>query len=196
MASLLDQPRPPRVRRWTKSVYWKHVDRGAFEGERVFLHRGEIIEMAPSGFDHGLGTTNSMYQLIGAFPRSRFVVRVQLPFETPGESVPEPDALVCTNDDSRRAPCPNRAVLVVEVADSSLAIDREKSFDYAAAGVPEYWIVDVARRVVEVYRGIVDGGSALLGKSYSIRVVLREGESITPLEAPDGSQISVASLLP
>lgn len=78
--------------------------------------------------------------------------RVELPLAVPPRSEPEPDvAVVRDEDDSRRHP--SWALLVVEVSRSSLVVDLEvKSLIYAAAGVPEYWVVDPDERVVHVHR--------------------------------------------
>ena len=69
--------------------------------------------------------------------RPQYRLRIQVPFETPGESIPEPDCVVVTRTMARR-PHPNHAVLIVEVSDSSVEEDREMAFDYAAALVPDY----------------------------------------------------------
>ena len=75
-----------------------------------------------------------------------FRVRIQNPFDAPGESMPEPDGAVVTHEQMRRRPHPDAALLLVEVADSSLELDREKAWEYPAASVPEYWIVNMRDR--------------------------------------------------
>jgi Uma2 family endonuclease len=79
-------------------------------------------------------------------------VRVQLPFVAGPRSVPEPDfAVVPGSAADYLREHPRRALLVVEVSDRSLAQDRlSKSRIYAAAGVPEYWIVNVRERCLEI----------------------------------------------
>lgn len=73
---------------------------------------------------------------------------------------------------------PARAHLVVEVAEGSLSRDRGIKADlYAEAGIPEYWIVNVPERVVEVYR-------APHGGAYRERVVRRSGEDVTVTAFP------------
>jgi Uma2 family endonuclease len=74
---------------------------------------------------------------------------------------------------------PDRALLIVEVAETSLAYDREtKGHLYAASGVPEYWLVDVAGRALEVYRG-PDGGR------YAQARRALGGASVSPEAFPD-----------
>jgi hypothetical protein len=74
-----------------------------------------------------------------------------------GDSEPQPDIAIVRKA-SYAAAHPDRAMLIVEVADSSLEHDRDtKGPLYAAAGVPEYWLIDVVGQAVEVYREPRDG---------------------------------------
>ncbi len=84
-------------------------------------------------------------------------VRVQLPFAASDDSEPEPDiAVVPVGDYDHTHPA--EAYLIVEVADSFLNDARSlKRPLYAAAGVSEYWIVDLVDRCVEIYRPTSDG---------------------------------------
>src|SRR6185503_12644375 len=85
---------------------------------------------------------------------SGWVVRTQMPLALDDESAPEPDvAVVAGRREDYRDAHPGRPALVIEVAESSLEIDREyKGSLYAHATVDEYWIVNIVERVVEVYR--------------------------------------------
>lgn len=164
---VLEQPAPPHVKRWTKQEYYEIIERGAFRGQRVFLFRGEIFEISPQLHPHAFAVTRLTSALVLLFgENSGFEFRVQLPFETPGETVPEPDGLICTTAQFARQPHPNQAMLVIEVADSSLKLDREKALEYAAAQIPEYWIVDLNARQVEVYRHPVPDPTTELGYRY------------------------------
>jgi Uma2 family endonuclease len=186
MTVVEQQPVPPRVKRWTTHEYNSLVERGVFQGQRLYLFRGELIEMSPQYHPHAFAITELTDVLHLAFGiRQGFKVRIQLPFEVPGDSVPEPGALVCTEAQSGRHPHPNEAVLVVEVADSSLALDREKAVEYAAAGVPEYWIIDVSRKCVEVYRTSTVGSTTraylpptIVDASGSIELLAKPGTAI------------------
>jgi Uma2 family endonuclease len=119
-----------------------------------------------------------------------YYVRVQMPFLGEGASEPEPDVAVIRGH--RRdfgGSHPASAVLLVEVSDSTLQFDRlRKGPAYARAGVPEYWIVNLVDRVVEVYRNPTQAG-------YQDVVVLRPGDMVAPLAAPSAG-IAVAALLP
>lgn len=191
---VLQQPPPPRLKRWTKREYNDLVARGVFSGQRIYLFRGELIEMSPQHQAHAHAVTELNEALHLAFGiGSGFKVRPQLPFEVPGDSMPEPDLLVCTDAQHRRSPHPNEALLVVEVADSSLREDREKALEYAAAQVPEYWIVNVIRRQVEVYPLPVPDPTAPAGFRYPPPRIVEAHESIEPVSKP-GASIAVAQL--
>ena len=90
---------------------------------------------------------------------------------------------------------PSRPVLIVEVADSSYRIDRELTTAlYARGGVPEYWIVDVAREVLEVHREPVASSEGALGWRYARVETLARGAVVSPLIA-SAAMISIADLL-
>lgn len=97
-------------------------------------------------------------------------VRVQLPLVVSDESEPEPD--LCVVEGSHRDyrhEHPRTALLVVEVADSTLAYDRLEAGLYASASVPEYWILNVTDGWLEVFRGGSSGARRAL-RSF-LRVV-------------------------
>lgn len=134
--------------------YDRLVAAGMFENERVELIRGIVVRMSPVGPAHA----DPIDVLTRHFVRAlgdRAVVRVQLPFAASDDSEPQPDlALVPPRRYADRHP--DRAFLIIEVADSSLDHDREtKGPLYASSGVPEYWIVDVKTRSVSVYDTIM-----------------------------------------
>jgi Uma2 family endonuclease len=186
---LPETTRPPRPKRWTKAEYYQQIqDSPIFCRQRIYLFRGELIELAPQYHPHAYAVTRlnpALFKMFGL--DAGWEIRIQLPFETPGESVPEPDGLVCTSDQFAREPHPNHAELVIEVAYSSLAQDREQALEYAAARVPEYWIIDVNARRLEVYRSIVADPTAELGYRYSEVFHVAENEPIHPLAKPDVS---------
>ena len=193
MTLVLNNPSKPHLKRWTKREYHAEVDRGGFRQQRIFLYRGELIEMPPMGSVPAFGITNLTEWLTQAF-RPQHRVRIQQPFETPGESVPEPDGAVVTHQQMRRRPHPDQALFLIEVADSSIELDREKAFDYAAAQVPEYWIVNMQDRNVEIYREPVADAAAVLGFRYASHRICGEGETISSLLRADQS-VAVASLV-
>lgn len=194
MPVAVQQPRPPRLKKWTQAEYLELVERGAFRNQRVYLFRGDIIELAPQSHPHEFAIMRLSRYLTSAFPEP-FGVRIQLGFIAPGQSVPEPDAAVCTWEDAVRKPHPVRAELVVEVAYTSLRGDRLLAAEYAAARVPEYWIIDTDGRRLEVYQVPAEDPAAPLGFSYADVRLLGADEVIAPAQRPD-APVSVASFFP
>jgi Uma2 family endonuclease len=180
MTLALPQSQPPRLKRWTKEEYNRLVERGAFDEDgHYYLFRGAIIEMSPMLARHAWAVTKGTKLLFSHFDPQQYDIRVQLPFDVPGESMPEPDLLVCTLRDGRRFPHPATAVLIIEVAETSLLHDRDKAFEYAAAKVPEYWIVDLNAGRIEVYRNPVEDATALHGYRYADPVMVKSTDTFT-----------------
>ena len=193
VATLPSPPRPsPPAKRWTKAEFNAAVDRGWFAGSRIYLYRGELIEMPPMGTLHIRGIRQVMVWLVNTFEPA-MAVRCQGPFELPDESMPQPEFVVCTAEQEARLPHPNRAELIIEVADSSVELDRDAADDYAAAGVPDYWIDNVRDRLIEVYRDPRPDPASPTGHRYASRRVYAAGESLAPLAKPD-AVVAVAAL--
>lgn len=137
-------------RRWTPEEYDALVRSGILaEDERVELLQGVLVPMTPPGPAH----TNLIARLTMALAvaaQGKALLSPQSPLDC-GDSRPQPDLAVLPLSEDREDRLPRKALLVVEVADSSLARDRLKSAIYARAGIPEYWLVDVAARTVEVH---------------------------------------------
>lgn len=184
MTAILTEPHPPRLKKWTKREYLDLIEHGAFDTQRVYLFRGDIIEVAPHGHPHAFAIMKLNRYLTDTF-RAPFEVRMQLSLITPGDSMPEPDAAVCKHEDAMRKPHPSRAELVVEVADSSLAFDRAKAAEYAGARVPEYWIINTNARRIEVYRQPIEDPAATFGFTYTQQQMLNSGVQIAPLNRSD-----------
>jgi Uma2 family endonuclease len=186
----------PKAIRWTRSEYYKMAEAGLFQGRRVELIRGEIIEMTPQDSLHATGVTLADDAVRRVF-RGAFVVRVQLPLSLGLDSDPEPDvAVVAGTPRAYSGAHPGTAVLVVEVAISSVEYDRTtKAGLYAEAGVQDYWIVNVPERQLEVHRdpGRVQDEKQQYG--YGSSRVLAATDTVSPLGFPDAS-LRVADFLP
>jgi Uma2 family endonuclease len=178
--------------RYTAERYLALVDEGVLApDDRVELLEGVIVAMAPKGVRHAAGTGLAGDALRAALG-GRGTVREQNPLVLGPYSIPEPDVAVVTgrHADYARAH-PTTALLVVEVSDTSLPQDRlTKAAIYAAAGIPEYWIVNLRDDCVEIYRA-----PDAQARKYVERRVARCGERIALAGVPDAA-VAVDDLLP
>ena len=143
---------------------------GVFGDERVELLEGLIIEMSPQGPPHA-ATIQRLTSLLVPVVKGRAEVRIQLPLAVSEHSLPEPDVAVVTPGDYDRSH-PTSALLVVEVAESSLNKDRLVKADlYARSHIPEYWLVDLANSIVEVHCDPVAGRYSRIAPARSGDVV-------------------------
>jgi Uma2 family endonuclease len=166
----------PRRHRLSVDDYHRMAEVGILDAEaRVELIEGEIIDMAPPGSPHAAAVHRLAEVLIRAV-NGRANVLVQNPVRLSNFSEPQPDiALLKRRDDfySERHPRPDDVLLIVEVAASSLAYDRNRKLPlYARHGIPEMWLVDLEHRRLSRYRAPQHG-------AYTIA---DEPELATPLE--------------
>jgi Uma2 family endonuclease len=144
----------PSVHRFTRDEYYRMAEAGLFTDERVELLDGEIITMSPQLSPHAFTVNQLLYLLITTLGAT-VIVRGQTPIVLDDWSEPEPDIAVCQPDPDRYKnahPRPDQVLLVIEVAESSLTYDRtRKAPAYAASAIPEYWIVNLIDRQVEVF---------------------------------------------
>lgn len=158
------------VHRLTVEDVYKMVAAGVLdEDDRVELDQGVLVEMVPVGMEH----EDAASWLIDHFGRAAgeaWQLRVQSKLLVPG-GYRLPDVMLVAR---RRKEVPATAYLVVEIADTSHARDREKARDYAAIDVPDYWIVDIPARTVTVHRGPLAG-------AYRQVETCGDGQTVTPL---------------
>jgi len=191
--------RAPALRLWrmTRVRYDQLIDAGIFgPKDRVELLDGLLVAREPQGSPHATAVGLVATALEKAFGRG-FHVREAKPIALDERSEPEPDVVVVPGRlRDYVAAHPSRPVLVVEVADSSLALDRlRKGGLYARAGIADYWIVNLIDEVLEVYRDPVAGPSKLGGWKYDSVRLLRRNAIVTPLAAPR-ARIRIEALLP
>jgi Uma2 family endonuclease len=189
---------PSRVelRRWKRVEYDRLVEDGFFRADDpVELLGGQMIVAEPQGSRHFAAIRAAEEALRAAFGPG-WEVRGQGPLALDDESEPEPDlAVVPGSFHDYRAAHPSRPVLVVEVAESSLLLDREhKGSLYARAGLADYWIVNLPERRIEIYREPAPDADAVFGWRYRSVVVPAGDAWISPLEAPS-ARVRVADLL-
>ena len=154
--------REPRL--FTVPDFERMAESGIFgPGDHVELINGVVLEMTPMGSPHAAHVAR-LVDLLAPALSGRAIVWVQSPIRASDLSMPEPDvSLVKPADDYYASghPRPDQVHLVIEVADSSLGFDRTvKAALYAAAGIPEYWLVDIAAGRVEVRRAPTPQGYA------------------------------------
>lgn len=179
-------------RRFTVAEYYCMGEAGILDpDERTELIRGEIFVMPPVGPGHaesGSRAEWSFHRYLG----DRAVVRSQYPVRLPDDSEPQPDIVLARpRPDGYRAahPTPADVLLLVEIADTTLARDRDVKLPiYVAAGIPETWLTNLLDDRIEVYRDPAPEGYR------SITLVPRDG-AVSPLAFPDVT-IPCAELLP
>ena len=147
---------------------------------RVELIDGEIIDMTPIGSAHA-GIVDRLAHAFGAAADDRAIVAVQNPIALGERSEPRPDlALLASREDfhADAHPCAEDVPLLVEVADSTLAYDRDVKLPlYALHGIAEAWLVDVGGGGLTVHR---DPGP----EGYRETRTARPGETLAPRRAP------------
>lgn len=177
--------------RFTVDDYYKMAENGVLtEDSRVELIEGEIVDMPPIGPGHSASVDRGGDRLRAILGR-RAAIRTQQPLRLGLRSEPQPDlAVVRRRDDfyTSAHPTPADVLLVVEVADTSLAYDREtKGPLYARHGIGEYWILNLPDRQLEVYREPA-------GDGYAVVQILKPGDVVQPVAFP-GVTVAVRDLL-
>jgi Uma2 family endonuclease len=186
-------PKPPI----TREQYYELGRQGYFDGKRVELIRGEIVEMSPINIAHArvVGFVTDVLAVIFALGH---YINVQQTFSIPGgtpSSEPQPDVAVIPGSRRTAIDHPTQGVLIVEVADTTLANDlTTKAELYATAGVADYWVLDVVNGQLHVFRD-PQHNAALAVTTYQTHNTLDANGSVSPLAAPTAT-IRVADLLP
>ena len=157
---------------------------------RLELINGEILEMSPIGFNHS-GHLNRINKLFAKLIPDTVIPSIQNPLQLGDLSEPEPDfMLLKPNADfySSRHPNADDVLLLIEVADSSLAFDQNQKLRlYALHGIPEYWLLNLNDLSLEVYR-------KPNGEVYAEKTTLRAADIIT-LSQLDEISIRIADIL-
>jgi len=145
------------------------------EKDRVELIHGDIIEMSPIGSQHS-SVVNRISNILKEYLGKKAIVSTQNPVHISDLSEPQPHiALVKPAEDyyAQRHPGPEDILLIVEVADTSLEYDRQVKLPlYASAHIPEFWLVNLNDKEIEVYHTPMD-------TSYKLRELCRPGDTIT-----------------
>ena len=187
-------PSPGEVYRFTVDQYDRMVRDGTIdEDDQVELLDGIVVRKMPKGPRHDASSARCRREIERALPAG-WHLRVESSVRIPDYNEPEPDLSVVrgeSDDYTDHHPGPADIALVVEVADSSLSRDRgEKRDNYARAGIPVYWIVNLVGRQLEVSSNPTGGAhppATILGETDSADLVIA-GQVV--------GQIAVANLLP
>jgi Uma2 family endonuclease len=188
-----------QLRRWSRAEYDRMIDAGVLTTEdHVELIDGEIVAMTPQKSRHATAVRLAEIALRAVFG-DQCDVRTQLPLALDPASEPEPDvAVVAGSPRDYRDAHPSTALLIVEIADASLAFDRTvKASLYARAGIGDYWVLNLVDGLLEVHRDPEPSTDADARHGWWYRTIERHRapDRIAPLARPEAS-ISVADLLP
>lgn len=185
----------PRQAPITLGMYDRMIAAGVFdpaEAQRLELIGGELHMMSPIGDRHADAVDWLARWSMLAVDPTAVLVRVQNPLAIPGsESAPQPDiAWVTFRRYADRRPLPEEVSLLIEVADTSLDFDvTMKAALYAAAGIADYWVIDLVSRAVIVFREPRSGG-------YESRSTHRGDQLVRPLARPDAALCPAELFLP
>jgi Uma2 family endonuclease len=178
-------------KRWTRSDYHQFVSLGMIEEGAPFeLIKGEVIQKAEQNRRRVISRMLALRLMIRAFPEENLQSRA--PVALGRYNSPEPDVAVLRgplSDYMEEEPGPDDILLLVEVSNTTLQFDRSvKAAIYARTGVPEYWVLDVNERTLDVHRQPTPTG-------YASITQLTDADRVSPLAAPNASLL-VADFLP
>jgi Uma2 family endonuclease len=183
-------------RRFTLDEYHKMIETGVLIGGEPFeLLEGNLVKKMSHGtaHDHAMDLLEGLFQSLAL---GTWFVRCQRAIALP-QSEPEPDYAIVRGPRSRYAaahPGPADIGLIIEVADSSLLIDRhDKGSIYARANLPVYWVVNVVDRIIEVYTQPAGTGE---DAAYAKRDDFAVGSSVSVvLDGATVGNIAVADVM-
>ncbi len=187
----------PALRQFSVETYHQMIESGVLTtNDRVQLIDGLIIAMPPIGPPHAASTMLADAALRRQLPNA-WIVRTQMPI-TLAQSEPEPDIVIARGEIRNyvnRHPGPQEVAIVIEIADSTLEFDRQQKLRiYSEAGIPQYWVLNLADRQLEVHR---DPHPAATGAEYRMREVIDSNGSVdVVLDEKRVAQLKVSELLP
>jgi Uma2 family endonuclease len=174
--------------KWTIDEYHRLVATGILDQKRVELLEGIIVDMAPEGMPHAVYCTESVAYLRSLLG-DRATVREAHPITLPNDSEPEPDIAIVRAPNRQyltHHPYPQDIFWLIEYSNTTLKQDlNDKKRVYAAAGIQEYWVVNLQASELIVFGDLVMD-------TYQSETVLATG-TISPRSFPD-LQINVSKL--
>ena len=177
-----EQEQEPQIHLWSIADYHQMIEVGVLdEDDRVELLEGKIVCMSPQRPFHAASvqrSANYLYEML----RGKAYIRTQLPVILGNDSEPEPDIAVVrfeNHEYSFRHPEAPDIYLLIEVADWTISKDRkQKARIYGKNQVLEYWILDLQKRQVYIFRQPEDG-------SYREELILNSNDTVTMQAFPD-----------
>jgi Uma2 family endonuclease len=168
------------VAKWTIDEYHRMIDAGILSDRKVELLKGEIVEMSPEGEPHAY-SSGEAGDYLAKLLAERAKIRHAKPITLPNDSEPEPDIAIVQplgREYRQHHPYPENIFWLIEYANSSLEKDLEaKSKIYAEAGILEYWVVNLKKLHLVVFREVLEDA-----KKLTIT-----GGTIQPIAFPDVS---------
>jgi Uma2 family endonuclease len=165
--------------KWTIEDYHRMIEAGILVDRKVELLRGEIVSVPPEGELHASGSTDAR-RYLERLLIDQALVRDAKPITLPNDSEPEPDlAIVEPISQIYRShhPYPENIFWLIEYSNATLTKDLEvKSKIYAEAGIREYWVVNLKKFLLVVFRDPQDG-------DYASKMTIASG-TIQPLAFP------------
>ncbi len=180
MTTIREAAMNPTLAKWTIDEYHQMIAAGVLDDRHVELLKGEIVEMSPEGEPHAYFSHEAADYLSELLDK-RVAIRQAKPITLPNHSEPEPDIAIVQRlgrEYLEHHPHPENIFWLIEYSNSSLNKDLEiKSRIYAEAEILEYWVVNLKKRQLIVFRDPQDG-------DYASKSTLTEG-TIYPLAFPE-----------
>ncbi len=164
---------------------------------KVYLWKGQLVESMTKGDPHAFGVKRLYDRLTPIVPAGWYVDR-ERPMRIADDSLPEPDVTVirgADRDHAQKTPTAQEVALIIEVADSSLAIDMGEVWrTYAAERIPIYWVVNLRARQIWVFG---DPTGPVKRPTYRVGHQYEEGQEVpVVLDGREIGRIAVADVLP
>ena len=186
----------PLPYRWTCDEFYCLGGIPSLADKKLILIDGEVLEMAAPGPAHTRAQAIIERRLRAVFPEDRYWIRGQGGMILGINTDPIPDVAVIEGTPWTVTGHPSWALLVIEIADTSLAYDTgDKASLYAAAGVADYWVVDVENRTLHVFRTPTPDAARKYGHGYATTTILGPAYQLAPLAAAT-RPVTAADLLP
>ncbi|HHP7231306.1 MAG TPA: Uma2 family endonuclease [Xenococcaceae cyanobacterium] len=166
--------------KWTLEEYHRMIEMGLLDNRRVELLKGKIVEMPPEGKAHAYYSSEAEEYLRRVLP-DRATIRAAKPITLPDNSEPEPDIAIVQRlgkEYLSHHPYPENIFWLIEYASSSLLKDLTTKLQiYAEVGIVEYWVVNLKKKQLVVFREPQDS-------EYAFKSTFSDG-TVNPIAFPD-----------